>query len=73
MADEQPDYYEILGVERSATPEDITRAYRRTMRAVHPDTNGNSGLFRLVRTAYETLKDPAARAAYDARPSTPPP
>src|SRR3954451_12587469 len=75
--DEQPDYYEILGIARSATSEEITRAYRKTMRAVHPDTSGTTGLFRLVKTAHETLKDPLARAAYDARgpaaPPSPPP
>ncbi|WP_433467317.1 J domain-containing protein [Spirillospora sp. CA-128828] len=73
MGNDQPDYYELLGVERTAPAEEITRAYRRAMRAVHPDASGTSGLFRLVKTAYDTLKDPASRAAYDARSRTVPP
>lgn len=64
---DQPDFYEILGVARTATPEEITQAYRKAMKAVHPDASGTSGLFRLVKTAYDTLKDPRERAAYDSR------
>ncbi|RJL24034.1 J domain-containing protein [Bailinhaonella thermotolerans] len=62
-----PDYYEILGVPSDAPPGDIAKAYRRTAALVHPDKGGNAGMFRIVQVAYETLKDPAARAAYDRR------
>lgn len=73
--DQQPDLYDILGVRRTATPEEIRQAYRKAMRAVHPDANGTSGLFRMVKTAYDTLSDPGARASYDAggRKAPPPP
>lgn len=61
-----PDYYELLGVPRDADTEAITRAYRRLARVSHPDAGGNDGMFRLLRTAYETLTDDAGRRAYDA-------
>lgn len=56
----------MLGVERDATPEEIRAAYRRLSRTTHPDAGGSDARFRRVRTAYETLADPARRAAYDA-------
>jgi hypothetical protein len=71
--DRLPDHYEILGVSPSATPEEITKAYRQMLRVVHPDASGTSGLFRLVKTAHDTLKDPQSRAAYDARRRLPDP
>lgn len=63
----QPDYYELLGVTRQASQEEIRSAYRRVAVEAHPDRGGTNGLFRLVRHAYETLIDPATRAAYDRR------
>ncbi|HZK06307.1 MAG TPA: DnaJ domain-containing protein [Actinomycetaceae bacterium] len=60
-----PTLYEILGVTPAASPEEIKSAYRRLMRAAHPDTGGTAGLFRAVQLAYDTLTDPARRAAYD--------
>ena len=62
------DYYATLGVDRDASPEDIKRAYRRLARKYHPDVSKESDAearFKDVGEAYEVLKDPEKRAAYD--------
>ena len=62
------DYYEILGVARDASPEDIKKAYRRKARVMHPDvaTEPDAGeKFKEVAQAYETLSDPQKRQMYD--------
>ncbi|QAY63053.1 molecular chaperone DnaJ [Xylanimonas allomyrinae] len=61
------DYYEILGVERDATPEQIKKAYRRLARELHPDVAGESGeeRFKDVARAYEVLSNPDKRQQYD--------
>ncbi|MPZ84904.1 MAG: DnaJ domain-containing protein [Actinophytocola sp.] len=59
------DYYELLGVPRDASSSEIRSAYRTLAKAMHPDTGGTAGTFRLLREAYETLTDPERRDDYD--------
>jgi molecular chaperone DnaJ len=72
-------YYAILGLDASASPEEIKSAYRQKAKQLHPDRSGSlrqqevecgqeidCGPFRAVQEAYEVLSDPARRRAYDA-------
>src|SRR5262245_43133096 len=63
------DYYDVLGVGRAASDQEIKAAYRRLAKECHPDRcNGDSTAehrFKEVNEAYEALKDPQRRAAYD--------
>ncbi|MDQ2964030.1 MAG: DnaJ domain-containing protein [Pseudomonadota bacterium] len=62
------DYYAILGVDRKASAEDIKKAYRKLARKYHPDVSKEPNAeekFKEMAEAYETLKDPEKRAAYD--------
>lgn len=68
----QSDYYEVLGIDPSASDDEVRAAYRRAVKAVHPDAGGTSALFRLVQDAGEVLCDPVRRAAYDAARNKPP-
>ena len=68
MADKR-DYYEVLGVERGATDNEIKRAYRKLAKKYHPDMNQNSDeaehMFKEATEAYEILSDSQKRQQYD--------
>lgn len=62
------DYYQIMGVSREASPEEIKKAYRKLARKYHPDVSKEPGAeakFKEIGEAYEVLKDAKKRASYD--------
>src|SRR5690606_6930185 len=65
----KPDFYETLGVERNADAAALKSAYRKLAMRYHPDRNPGDAeaerRFKEISEAYETLKDPQRRAAYD--------
>ncbi|MGI6576096.1 MAG: molecular chaperone DnaJ [bacterium] len=65
----QRDYYEVLGVSKEATQDDIKKAYRRLARKYHPDVNPNDASaaekFKEVKEAYDVLSDEQKRTQYD--------
>ncbi len=67
---EYKDYYKILGVDKKASQEEITKAYKKLARKYHPDLNPNDpsaeNKFKDVNEAHEVLKDPEKRKHYDA-------
>jgi DnaJ-class molecular chaperone len=58
-------YYELLGVEKNATPEQLKKAYKKAAMDNHPDRGGSEDKFKQINEAYDTLKDPNKRAHYD--------
>lgn len=59
------DYYQTLGIDRSASPEDIKRAFRKQASIHHPDKGGDTKKFQEIQAAYDTLSDPEKKMAYD--------
>jgi len=58
-------YYSILGVEKTATQDEIKKSYRKLASQHHPDKGGDTAKFQEIQTAYATLSDESKRAAYD--------
>ncbi|MDR2179915.1 MAG: DnaJ domain-containing protein [Synergistaceae bacterium] len=68
MAVQYKDYYEILGVSRAASQDEIRKAYRRLAKKHHPDVSkekGSDTRYKEINEAYEVLKDPDKRVKYD--------
>jgi len=66
--DEKRDYYEVLGVDKSASKQEIKKAYRKLAKQFHPDVNKDAGAedkFKEVQEAYEILSDDQKKSAYD--------
>jgi len=59
------DYYNILGVDKTASQDDIKKAYRKLAMKHHPDRGGDNTKFQEVNEAYNVLGDPQKRAQYD--------
>ena len=69
MPEEKRDYYEVLGVQKNASADEIKKAYRKTAKQYHPDLNPNDKVaeekFKECNEAYEVLSDPDKKARYD--------
>jgi molecular chaperone DnaJ len=68
MASNKRDYYEVLGLSKGATPDEVKRSFRRLAMQYHPDRNKEPGAeqkFKEVNEAYEVLRDPEKKKIYD--------
>lgn len=61
----QKSYYDILGVKKSASADEIKKAFRKLARKHHPDAGGDEETFKQINEAYEVLSDPEKKAEYD--------
>ncbi|MDL2341698.1 MAG: molecular chaperone DnaJ [Patescibacteria group bacterium] len=59
------DYYEVLGVSKSASADEVKKAFRKAAIEHHPDRGGDEAKFKEINEAYEVLKDPAKKQRYD--------
>lgn len=59
------DYYDILGVSKNSSQDDIKKAFRKLAHKYHPDKGGNKEKFQEINEAYQVLSDPQKRSQYD--------
>lgn len=65
MSQALPDHYQVLNVSPSARAETIHAAYRELARRIHPDVSGDDAAMKQLNIAWEAVRDPGRRAAYD--------